>query len=226
MLFIRFCSALLSAYIVTIFLPPPALVLWKLRGCDEFWGDGCDFDTVWYHNLAISLKVVVASFWVSVWVCLEIMAYRQSQRQRPRLLTHLRYGPIAILVLSLATLILFDMMMIQYSRWQIVNYIHSNAPPEEIPSFNLHNNYRHWCGNGASASEYAHYGATPAAQFGDEDPAVRARALQASIYVYDWMNNPRNGPTVDVLRKALNDQDLLVRKIAAEHSDLLGSPQY
>ena len=56
-----------------------------------------------------------------------------------------------------------------------------------------------------AAHEYALYGATPAAYYDDPDPAVRARAVQASTYVYDWLNNPGDGPSVEVLTKAQDD---------------------
>ena len=155
---------------------------------------------------------------------LEIRAHRHPQQLRPRILTHLRYGPIAVLVLSVAAIIFSDIMLIQYSRWEIVSYIHSSAPPEESPSFKLHNDYRHWCGNGRVANEYALYGSTPTAYFDDPDPAVRARALQASVYVYDWLNHPGDGPSMDVLKRATTDPDPLVRRIAAKYqAELTGA---
>src|SRR3712207_8832104 len=41
--------------------------------------------------------------------------------------------------------------------------------------------------------------------------------------VYDWINHPGDGPSIDVLRKAANDSDPLVRNIAIEYqSELLG----
>ena len=223
MLFIRLCSALLSAYILITFMPNPAFFLWKLSPCADSWEEACEAEFTWYGKLATVFKVLAGCLWIIAWACLEVMAHRRSGRQRPRLLTHLRYGPLATLLLSLATIIISDMMLIQYSRWQIVRYIHSDAPPQERPEFDLHNNYRHWCGNGVAANEYALYGETPAAYSDDPDPAVRARALQASIYVYDWLNHPGDGPSIDVLRKAVNDSDPLVRNIAIEYqSELLG----
>jgi hypothetical protein len=225
MLFIRLGSALISAYIFTFYMPNPAFFFWKLSPCAVSWDEPCEGDFAWYSKLATVFSVLAGCLWVSAWMFLEIMARRRSERQRPRLLTHLRYGPVAVLLLSFATIIISDMMLIQYSRWQIVRYIYGNAPPQARPSFDLHNNYRHWCGNGRVANEYALYGATPAAYFDDPDPAVRARALQASIDVYDWINHPEDGPSIDVLRKGTNDPDPLVRKIATEYqSELMGTP--
>ncbi len=221
MLFIRLCSALLSAYIFTLYMPNPEFLFWKLSSCADSWDESCEGDSDWYSQLGNVFKILVGCLWLAAWAFLEILARRCSQRQRPRLLTHLRYGPVAVLLLSFAAIIVFDAMLIQYSRWQLVSYIHGDAPPQEPPSFDLHNNYRHWCGNGMAANEYALYGATPAAYFDHSDPAIRARALQASIYVYDWLNQPGDGPSIDVLRKAANDPDPLVRKIATEHQSEL-----
>ncbi len=74
-----------------------------------------------------------------------------------------------------------------------------------------------------AANEYELYGSTPAPYFDDPDPTVRARAFQASMYVYDWINNPRNGPSIDVLRQAKSDQDPMIRRIAAEYQAELGT---
>jgi len=224
-LFIRFCSALISAYVFALYLPDPATLLWRLTPCAESWEETCEEEHAWYAKLATGFKVLAGCLWLAAWALLELAACRRSGRQRPRLLTHLRYGPAAVLVLSFAAILASDALLIQRSRWQIVRYIHGDAPPRERPSFDLHNNYRHWCGNGYVAQEYYLYGATPAAHFDHPDPAVRARALHASISVYDGLNNPGTGPSIEVLRKAANDPDPLVRGIAAEYqSEVLGAP--
>ena len=98
-------------------------------------------------------------------------------------------------------------MMIQYSRWQIMHYIHSNASPWEPPNFTLHNDYRNVC-TFSSAHWYDLYGATAADYLDDPDPLIRARALKAIIYIYPWDHT---------LKKALADQDPLVRHIADEY---------
>src|ERR1044072_1308987 len=217
MLLIRLCSALLSAYLFAAYIPNPAFLLWRLSPCADSWGEDCEVEFAWYGRLAAVLSVLTGIIWVAAWVSLETLARRRSTRQRPRLLSHLRYGPVAVLLLSVVAVVATDQVLIQYSRWQIVRYIRGDAPPRERPSFELHNNDRVWCGNGIAAHEYALYGATPAAFYDDPDPAVRARAVQASAYVYDWLNNPGDGPSMEVLTKAKNDPDPLVREIADEH---------
>lgn len=217
MLLIRLSSALLSAYLFAIYSPNPASLLWRFSRCADSWDDGCDEVFAWYGRLSAVLSVAAGLLWVAAWASLETLARRRSTRQRPRLLSHLRFGPVAELLLSVFAIVATDEALIQYSRWQIVRYIRSDAPPRERPSFELHNDYRGWCGNGIAAREYALYGATPAAYYDDPDPAVRARAVQASAYFYDWLNNPGDGPSFEVLKKAKNDPDPLVREIAAEH---------
>ncbi|HEX8146853.1 MAG TPA: hypothetical protein VF591_06715 [Pyrinomonadaceae bacterium] len=217
MLHIRLCSALLSAYLFAAYLPNPAFLLWRLSPCADSRGDDCDVEFAWYGRLAAVLSVSAGLLWVAAWVSLETSARRRSTPQRPRLLSHLRYGPVAVLLLSVFAVVATDEVLIRYSRRQIVRYIRGDAPPRERPSFELHNDDRGWCGNGMAAREYALYGATPAAHYDDPDPAVRARAVRASAYVYDWLNNPGRGPSVEVLTKAKNDPDPLVREVAAEH---------
>jgi hypothetical protein len=36
------------------------------------------------------------------------------------------------------------------------------------------------------------------------------------MYVYDWINNPKDGPSMEVLRKALADPGPIVRRVAAK----------
>lgn len=217
MLLARLCSTLLSAYLFAVYMPNPAFILWRLSPCADSWGEGCDGEYDWYGRLATVLRVAAGLFWVVAWMSLEALALKRSARQRPRLLSHLCYGPVAVLLLSVAAVPATDQALIEYSRWQIVRYIHSDAPPRAEPSFELYNDDRGFCGNGMAARKYALYGATPAAYYDDPDPAVRARAVQASARVYDWINSPGDGPAWDVLMKARDDPDPLVREAAAEH---------
>ena len=221
LLIVRFCTAVLSAYVLTLYMPFPPLSFLTLSRCGgESWDESCEEASAWYGRLYALARVLVGFLWVLAWAALELSARGQTWRWR-RLLKHLRYGPVAVLLLSYATMVFSDALLIQYSRWQIVRYVHGAASPFEPPSFDLHNDYRGWCGNGHSAHEYALYGPTAAAQFEDPDPAVRARALRASIAVYDWLNDPRDGPSMEVLRMAANDPDPLVRSVAAGYPELL-----
>lgn len=215
---LRLCCATLSAYIFAFNLPLPPYLLFRLS---QLLGENEGVPWIWYDHppsdeLAFNIRFVTGMLWMTVWALLELRSARRVGRGAPKLLTHLRYGPIAILVFSIVTCIASDMFMIQRSKWQLVSWIHSDAPVTATPEFSLHNNYRGWCGNGWGANKYYLYGSTPAVYIDDADPAVRARALQASIYVYDWMNEPHDGPSIDALKKATTDSDPTVRDIAAK----------
>ena len=158
----------------------------------------------------------VGALWMILWAFVETLSFRRSSHPLPRLLRHLRYGPIVTLLFFVVAIAVSDLMLIEYSRWEIVRYIHSDAPVTEEPSFKLHNNYRSWCGNGMAAHRYYLYGDTPAAYIDDADAATRARALQASMKVYDWINHPNDGPSIDALKKAATDPDPMVREMAAK----------
>jgi len=214
---LRLCCATVSAFLFAFYTPYPAYLLYQLS---LFWGAS------WYSYLdfVFNLKLIAAALWMLTWALLELRNTTRAGRPTPKLLTHLRYGPIAILIFSVATILASDFLLIQYSRWQIVRWIHSDAPVTEKLSLKLHNDYRGWCGNGFSANEYDLYGDTAAAYIDDADPAIRARALQASMYVYDWLNHPNDGPSIDALKKATSDPDPMVREIAAEfNAELSGS---
>jgi hypothetical protein len=218
---LRFCCATVSAYIFVLYLPVPAYLLFQLS---RLLGVSIEQDLFWYSDLVSKLKLSAAACWMATWALLELRNVTRTGRPTPKLLTHLRYGPIAVLIFSAATILASDFVLIQYSRWQIVRWIHSDAPVTEKFSHQLHNNDRGWCGNGRSATEYDLYGATAAAYIDDADPAIRARALQASMYVYDWVNKPNDGPSIAALKKATADPDPMVRDIAAEYNaELFGS---
>ena len=214
LIFVRLCCATFSAFIFVLYLPIPPYLLFRLA---HYWGEDDMMLGLWYQDLAFNISIIAASLWMLTWAFLELRSARRVGQPTPKLLTHLRYGPIAILVFSIVTIIAFDFLEIQYSKWQLVSWIHSDAAVTETPPFRLHNNYRHWCGNGMSANRYDLYGATPAAYIDDPDPAIRARALQASMYVYDWLNNPYDGPSIEALRKASADSDPTVSYIAAKY---------
>jgi hypothetical protein len=109
--------------------------------------------------------------------------------------------------------------MIVHSRWTIRQYAYGSASSQSPTSFELHNPYRGWCGNGHSATIYALYAATAAEGFDSSDPAVRARSLRASIEVYDWLNGVNDGPFPQLIERAGKDPDPLVRRIAASFRD-------
>lgn len=206
---LRLCCAALSAYIFTLFMWFPAHLLY-LVSPDREW--------FWYADVVFKMRLIAGALWMASWGILEIRSSRGSSQRNPRLLTHLRYGPVAILVFCIITVAAYDVFLIQYSRWEIVRYIHSDAPVTEEPSFKLHNNNRSFCGNGMAANRYYLYGDTPAAYIDAQDAATRARALRASMRVYDWINHPDDGPSIDALKKALEDPDPMVREIAAKFS--------
>ena len=217
---LRLCCATVSAYIFVLYMPNPAYLLYPLLR-----SLGASSYEEWYwYDLAFKVRVITVVLWIATWALLELRNVTRAGRPTPKLLTHLRYGPIAILVFSVATILASDFLLIQYSRWQLVRWIHSDAPVTEKFSLKLHNNYRGWCGNGFSANEYGLYGDTAAAYIDDADPAIRARALHASMYVYDWLNKPNDGPSIVALKKATSDPDPIVRDIAAQYNaELFGS---
>jgi hypothetical protein len=212
---------MLSAWIVTLYMPNPAEILYRLSPYWDCWGESCQEQRFWYEALALKIKFITGALWMASWAFLEIRRLKRPRRPTPKLLTHVRYGPIAILVFSIAAIVASDFLLIQYSRWQIVRYIHSDAPVTERPSLELHNNYRHWCGNGLAANEYYLYGDTPLAYIDAPEAATRARALQASMYVYDWINHPNDGPSIEALKKATADPDAMVREVASKFSNEL-----
>jgi hypothetical protein len=107
-----------------------------------------------------------------------------------RLLSHFRLGPLAVFAVFLITVPIFDLAMIEVSRYQIRSYVYRSGDSVSKPELRPHNNYRHWCGNGASATEEYLYFNTAAEGIADDDPHVRARSLLATADVRDFLNGP------------------------------------
>lgn len=216
-LLLRFCCAALSAYIFSLYMPNPAHLLYRLSPYWDCWGEYCKAQWYWYDDLAFNIRIVTIALWLLSWALLEIRSFKRFPLRAPKLLTHLRYGPIVTLFFFFVAVLATNLALIQYSRWKIISYIHSDAPVTEYASFKLHNPYRGSCGNGWSATEYYLYGDTAASYIDDPDPAIRARSLLASIAVYDGLNQPSDGPATDALKKSLADSDPVVRGIAEKY---------
>ena len=154
--------------------------------------------------------------WLISWIVLELITVWRKKNPYPRLLTHLRYGPVIIFIFFVVTVISYDQVKILHSKWMIRQYVYGSASPEVSPSLELHNNHRGWCGNGYPAAIYALYADVAAEGFESSDPAVRARSLRASIEVYDWLNGVDDGPFPHLTERARNDPDQLVRSIATD----------
>lgn len=177
-----------------------AAIIWKIGGL------GLP-DLFWY---------IILGFWLCGLAVLEINLMWRDRNPLPRILKHLRYGPIVVMLFSSLVVIAFDQAMIGYSRYEIRSYVYGNTSPDIEVRFELYSDYRSWCGNGYTANEYSNYADTAAEGFSSTDPAVRARSLRVSIAVYDWLNGARYGPFPALIEMAEFDEDKTVRKIADE----------
>jgi hypothetical protein len=165
-------------------------------------------------KLSSAASVWCFSAWLGAWLAHEILSHFRVVSSRAQLLTHLRYGPVAVLILFLALLSPLERIMVEYSRWEINRYIYSDASPERPPSFDLYYDQRAG-GLRYPSPNHQLYGETAAAGMQSDDPNVRARAFQASVRVFAW-DNLHDGPFAEVLRKARIDPDPMVRRLAKD----------
>jgi hypothetical protein len=154
------------------------------------------------------------AFWLFALVWFEIKAASCVELTRSRLLKNLRFAPLAVFVSAIAVTLVFDQAMILHSQWKIYSYIHSNTPLEVEPELHLYNDHRGFCGNGYSARRSSLYFGVAAKEFNNTNPEVRARALQASIETYDWLNGMKDNVLKEMVNSACQDDDSTVRKIA------------
>lgn len=158
-------------------------------------------------------------FWVSIiWILLhftfEITAYLSENFPFKRLLTNLRYAPIAIFIFSGFIIPIYDAGMIAYSKWQIKNYVFSSSQSIEEPVIKLHNDYRHWCGNGAMGRRKDLYFETAIEGIESENPKTRIRSWLMAYDVWDFFNGSKSERLDVILKKGCNDSDSNIRNIA------------
>ena len=152
--------------------------------------------------------------WITAHIIFEIISHFSKNFRFKRLLTNLRYAPIAIILLSGFIIPIYDVGMIAYSKHQIRNYIFSNAQSIEKPDLNLHSNYRGWCGNGYFANQSYLYYETASEEINNKNPNIRARALFATNSIADIFNGTDRQRFSVVLSKGCQDSSEIVRAIA------------
>jgi hypothetical protein len=182
--------------------------------------------SVWLLVMLISLVrgfylpgvfwLIFLGVWVIALVVLETVWLWRKSKPFPGALTHLRYAPLAIFLFFIAITLIFDAAMVQYSKHQIRAYVYADTPPEQEVTFDLHNTDRGWCVNGRLANQYWLYGDTAAEGFSSSDPAVRARSLRVSFQVSYSSNGVDEGPFPQIIKRAAQDEDPLVRELAAK----------
>ena len=151
--------------------------------------------------------------WITALFIFEIIAHFSANFRFKRLLTNLRYAPIAIFIFSILIVPVYDAGMIAYSKRQIRNYVFSDSKSVERPNFYPHIDYRGWCGNGFSARENLLYFETAAEGIDSENPYVRSRSLLMSAKVRDWING--GDERFDkFLADACRDSSQIVRGVA------------
>lgn len=168
------------------------------------------------YNTRETLTQWIFIFWLAVYLILETALFFQNNFRFNRLLTHFRYAPFAIIFFSCVIVFVFDLAMIEYSKWEIRNYVFSKSETVVEPDFRLHNNYRHWCGNGAVAQENYLYFETASEGGNDENPYVRSRSLLMSADVQNLFNGGDERFN-RLLAKSCSDSSSVVRDAAEQY---------
>ena len=150
----------------------------------------------------------------AIYLISEFAAFFNRKIALSKLLTNFRYAPIAILIFSGVVVTFYDLGMIEYSKWQIENYIFRESADVQEPNLILHNDYRHWCGNGAMAREKDLYFDTSIAGIGSENPQIRTRSWLMAYNVWDFFNGSESPQLDMILKKGCADSDKNVRNAA------------
>lgn len=191
--------------------------------------------SLWLLQIPAFIWWVFLSVWFVALLTLEVLWLRRKQKMFPRLLTHLRFAPLAVFTSFFAVTVLlllfnastertartyYDAVNIQLSKHKIRAYVYGNTPPEQDVTLYLFNDAG-GCLNGMVAREAELYRATAQEGLSSSDAAVRARSLRASIQVYDSLQ----GGDISFAQKAAQDEDLQVKQIAMKFLDDIKPPK-
>lgn len=166
------------------------------------------------NNSPISLQTFLFCLWVSSYVLATFLVKPPASK----LLLHLRYAPLMSFAFFLVSVIAYDNLMIECSKYQLRKYICNSAYSYQYPieHLNLYNNYRGQCGNAAMGYYIWLYGETAIKEFDSVNPEVRLRALQTSINLYTWEGSCEK-PFIGLLEKASQDTSLPVKTLAQSY---------
>ena len=167
----------------------------------------------WWVPFA-GLSIFLVPVWVILWMIFELIWIHRGQPSPPRILTHLRWGPLLTLLMFIAVTLSYDTIRIHQSRQDLKNYIYYGSNEAELPRLELHTDYRGWCGNGAFAADYANYIDTAVEGFQSESSEVRMRALKVG---HDLAFQTSDERYEGMIRAALNDDDAAVRELACSY---------
>lgn len=157
----------------------------------------------------------VSVSWITTHIIFEITTHFSKNFRYKRLLTNLRYAPIAILVFSGIVVSIYEAGMLARSKQQIRSYIFDDTQFIVKPDFRLYNNYRGWCGNGASAYENYLYFDAASEGVNNVNPNIRARSLLMTEEVRDSINGG-DKRFDNFLANACRDSDAIVQNVAED----------
>ena len=159
--------------------------------------------------------VVLAIGWTIAWAIVEVASLIRKQPTTPRLLTHLRWGPAAVLLIFVVVVVSYYNIQIYQSRQAAKNYIYYD-PESDLTTLDLHVSYRGWCGNGAFSDSYGSLIETALEGFENNSPEVRLRALRLANSLSYGAYDDRYGR---LLERALADSDPAVTCLADHYYD-------
>ncbi len=193
--------------------------------------------SLWLLQIPALIWSVFLGFWFIALLTLEVLWLRRGQKPFPRLLTNLRFAPLAVLISFVAATTLtllfnaateqkartnFDAVNIQQSKHKIRAYVYGNTPPEQEVTLYLFNDVG-GCLNGMVAREAELYIETAREGLTNSNAAIRARALRASTQVYDSLQGG-DFAFLQAVEQATRDENSQVRQIATKFLNDIKTP--
>lgn len=171
-----------------------------------------------YLTLNTRIDVVFACFagWMIAHLCFEFICAFGADFRFRRTLATLRYAPLAVFLIAATVVVLYDLAKIEYSKYEIRNYVFSASTSLQKPDIYLHNNYYGWRSNGYTEQEKDLYFAAASEGMANENPFVRARALLMTAQIQDWQSG-HDEKFETLIAGSCGDSEQVVRATAEDY---------
>lgn len=155
--------------------------------------------------------------WLLAYLICEFAGRYKKDTSRPRMLNHLRYGPLVAFAVFLLLAPVAEWEAIEKSKWQIRDYLENGPTSDYAKNGRLYIKEPQGGESIWSTPEYQIYAETAAEGLQSDNPMTRVRALELSRQFYNWDERPYRSPFIEALQKGRNDRDIIYRETVKEY---------
>lgn len=177
---------------------------------------------VQFLSLFFQLLMVSLFTWLPVSLILGWVADRKFVQNYPRLVNHLKEGPIIAGLTFCSLVFSYHLWMVGVSHYGILSYIYFSPTNEFSQTLSLHLPVHSFCGN--ANDEWIHdlYSSTATVGLESSDSNVRARSLRMTLRFYPGLNGySLEGKFKEMIDRLKLDPSPEVQAVIEENRELI-----